>query len=312
MPVYNRVEMDKAAKKYGFVRDSFEKVLRITKVLEFMNTEEYLKEHFILKGGTAINLTIFNLPRLSVDIDMDYRQNCNSEEIAYARKKASSIIQAYMEFEGYTLGFDSRKSYSLDAFHYKYINAAGNVDMLKIELNYSLRCHLFEGNLRPIITDAFENRAIVNTLNPVEIFASKANALLSRAAARDLYDIDNMIIKGMFAEEQDLLRKSIIFYHTISAESIDKEFDTSAIDMISMLKIRRDLIPMLKDRGKFDLEIRRIRIKEFFSELMKLGDKEKEYLVRFEKKEYRPELLFENEDILDRIENHPMALWKCR
>ena len=31
-----------------------------------------LKDSPALKGGTAINLTIFNLPRLSVDIDMDY------------------------------------------------------------------------------------------------------------------------------------------------------------------------------------------------------------------------------------------------
>lgn len=29
----------------------------------------------ILKGGTAINFTVFNLPRLSVDIDMDYTPN---------------------------------------------------------------------------------------------------------------------------------------------------------------------------------------------------------------------------------------------
>lgn len=28
-----------------------------------------------LKGGTAINLTIFNLPRLSVDIDLDFSEN---------------------------------------------------------------------------------------------------------------------------------------------------------------------------------------------------------------------------------------------
>lgn len=39
-----------------------------------------MKEHLLLKGGTAINLTIFNLPRLSVDIDLDFVPNLPREE----------------------------------------------------------------------------------------------------------------------------------------------------------------------------------------------------------------------------------------
>ena len=54
------------------------------------------------------------------------------------------------------------------------------------------------------------------------------------------------------------------------------------------------------------------RTKEYIADLMKTSDAEKEYMERFEKKEYRPELLFDDEDILDRISNHPMAMWKCR
>ena len=45
---------------------------------------------------------------------------------------------------------------------------------------------------------------------------------------------------------------------------------------------------------------------------MILTKEEKEYLDRFENGEYIPELLFEDENILDRIRNHPMALWKTR
>ena len=39
---------------------------------------------------------------------------------------------------------------------------------------------------------------------------------------------------------------------------------------------------------------------------------EKEFLDEFESGEYIPELLFEDKDILNRIKNHPMALWKTR
>lgn len=60
------------ATESGFVRDTFEKVLRLKEILKFLNEDKSLREHLLLKGGTAINLTVFNLPRLSVDIDMDY------------------------------------------------------------------------------------------------------------------------------------------------------------------------------------------------------------------------------------------------
>ena len=46
------------AKQYGFVRDTFEKVLRLKEILTYLNTDEYLHEHLALKGGTAINMTI--------------------------------------------------------------------------------------------------------------------------------------------------------------------------------------------------------------------------------------------------------------
>ncbi len=55
MPQFNRRELDVRARKYGFIRDTFEKVLRLRAILDFMNTQEYMREHLLLKGGTAIN-----------------------------------------------------------------------------------------------------------------------------------------------------------------------------------------------------------------------------------------------------------------
>ena len=40
-----------------------------------------------------------------------------------------------------------------------------------------------------------------------EIFAAKGNALITRAAARDLYDWCNMLSEGLFEEQRDLFRK---------------------------------------------------------------------------------------------------------
>ena len=93
---YNRVELGKAAKERGFVRDTFEKVLRLKEILRYFNEDEYLREHLVLKGGTAINMTIFNLPRLSVDIDMDFTPNYSKEDTEVARKKITEHLLRYM------------------------------------------------------------------------------------------------------------------------------------------------------------------------------------------------------------------------
>ena len=312
MPQFNRRELDVRARKYGFNRDTFEKVIRLRMILKFMNTQASMREHLLLKGGTAINLTVFNLPRLSVDIDLDFVPNLMRDETAKERERLTEILKRYMSEQGYFLSEASRFSHSLDAFHYNYVNAAGNRDMIKIEINYSLRTHVFHPEDRVFVTDAFGEPIKVRTVAAMEIFAAKTNALLSRAAARDLYDFCNMTDMRLFSEEEEMFRKCIIFYATISAKEVNKTFDTSAIDSLVFSKIKSDLFPVLAVRDKFDLEGKKQQAKEYIASLMKPTEAENDYMERFIAKEYKPELLFDDEEIVERLRNHPMVLWKCK
>lgn len=312
MPQYNKADIGRAAMQYGFIRDTFEKVLRLKEILEYFNTQEYLVKHLILKGGTAINLTVFDLPRLSIDIDMDYVPNDSRDDMLIARDNIAGIINRYMEKEGYSLSQTSRFSHSLDAFHFNYINSGGNKDMIKIELNYSLRAHILEPVYRDILNDVFKSNIKIRTVAPLEIFSAKGNALISRAAARDLYDWENLIDQNMFADEKDLFRKCFVFYTTITADNVhgDYDFDLSAIDTLDFTKIRRDLFPVMRKKDNFKLEERKIQAKQYIKDLLRLTETENEYIERFAAKEYHPELLFDD-DIVTRICGHPMALWKC-
>ena len=312
MPIFDKAEIGRVAQQYGFVRDTFEKVLRLREILRFMNEEEYLREHLLLKGGTAINMAVFNLPRLSVDIDMDYSPNDTKEDMLKAREKVTTLIKNYMAAEGYQLSQGSRFSHSLDAFYYQYQNAGGSRDMIKIELNYSLRAHILEPVYRKILPEVFDDGMTIRMVAPMEIFAAKGNALSSRAAARDLYDWGNMIAENLFANERDMFRKCFAFYATISAETVNRNFDTSAIDSIKIDKIRRELFPVLSKKEKFVLEERKQQAKDYIAELMQLTEREQEYMDRFIAKEYVPNLLFDDVEIVERIKEHPMAIWKCR
>ena len=312
MPIYNKVEIGRAAKQHGFVRDTFEKVLRLKEILCYLNEEKYLGEHLLLKGGTAINLTVFNLPRLSVDIDMDYTPNDTKEDMLKAREKIMTLIKDYMKVEGYQLSKGSRFTHSLDAFYYQYQNAGGNRDMIKIELNYSLRAHILEPVHRRILSDAFDDGMTIRMVAPMEIFAAKGNALISRAAARDLYDWGNMIAENLFEDERDMFRKCFVFYATISADTVNSNFDTSAIDSLNFDKIRRDLFPVLSKKDNFMLDERKRQAKDYIAEMLQLTESEQEYMDRFIAKEYVPEFPFDDKEIVERIKNHPMAIWKCQ
>ena len=54
MPQYNRAELGRMATESGFVRDTFEKVLRLKEILKFLNEDEFLREHLLLKGVSVL------------------------------------------------------------------------------------------------------------------------------------------------------------------------------------------------------------------------------------------------------------------
>lgn len=311
LPDYDIIYLGKKAEETGFIRDTLEKVVRLADILEYLNTNPLFKESLALKGGTAINLTIFNLPRLSVDIDMDYSINNDKEEMLREREKINKILNSYMVTQGYSINRKSKTPHSLDSWVYDYMGASGNRDNIKIEVNYSMRSHVLPIEERTILSENLLSKYKVRTLAPIEIFGSKINALFSRAAARDLYDTYRMIKSELISDKERVhLRKVIVFYAAISAKTINKEFCVKALDIITENKIKRELYPVITRKDEFSLEPAKKLVKAYISDLMKLTEDEHEFLERFESGEYMPQLLFKDKDIIECIKNHPMAVWK--
>ena len=313
MLIYNKSELSEKAKELNFNRDTLEKVLRLVDILEFLNTNPLTKNTLALKGGTAINLTVFNLPRLSVDIDLDYAKNVTKEEMLVEREKISSDIKKYMTTQRYSLSEKSRFYHSLDSFVFVYKNLGGVNDNIKIEINYSLRSHIFELQDRSIVTSAVESKFKVLSVAPYELFAGKINALLSRSAVRDLYDIYNLSKYGLFdRSEYDIIRKAVVFYTSISQEIIPESYDFRKIDNINFQKIKTDLLPVIQKGERIELDDMKREVAQFLSDLLILESNEKEFLRVFSQQEYRPDLLFDDKAILARLMNHPMVLWKMQ
>ena len=176
MSDFNRAVLGKQAAELGFIRDTFEKVSRLAGFLTFFERDPVLSRYLALKGGTAINMTIFNLPRLSVDIDLDFAENLTLDEMKALRDTIRATIRLHMGMTGYSLTERSKGYHTLDSDVYQYINSAGVKDNIKVEINYSLRSHILPLTRRPIETLGVFAPTTVLSVDPIEIFASKIAA----------------------------------------------------------------------------------------------------------------------------------------
>jgi predicted nucleotidyltransferase component of viral defense system len=278
-----------------------------------VNETETVARHLVLKGGTAINLALFNLPRLSVDLDFDFSHNLPREEMSAVREELTETINRYAKGQGYKLSPKSKYTYSLDSMVYAYRNAAGNNDSIKFEINYSQRSHVLEAQRRTVLAHGLFEPFDIIVCDPIEIYAGKIAALMSRAAPRDLYDVYRMVNDNLIPESQlALLKSASAFYVSIADDAKDWDFGFEKVSQITQHRIRTELLPVLRIGERFDLSPAIELVSNFLAGHISETDGVREYLEAFKVGEFRPELLFEDATILSRIASHPMVLWKMR
>ena len=96
-------EVLEMASAEGFDPPALEKVLHLMNLLNMLNAHPYLKGKWILKGGTALNLFLLRMPRLSVDIDLNYVRALDRETMLDERLKVEQAVQAVCSREGFNV-----------------------------------------------------------------------------------------------------------------------------------------------------------------------------------------------------------------
>jgi predicted nucleotidyltransferase component of viral defense system len=309
---YNKKDLSIVATETGFIRDNLEKVFRLRDILQYLNSNPETENCLSLKGGTAINMIIFNLPRLSVDIDLDFSKECGREEMIQFRENINNNLLNYLFAQGYALSPNTKNPHSLDSWVFYFQNAGGCRDNIKIEINYSMRNHVLPTTKKKINVIFLRVEGEWNTLSTLELFGGKIKALIERTAPRDLYDVNNMLVQNIFGSaDQEMLRKIVLFYLVIGGKNKPSiNFDFSGITDLKFIQIKRFLIPVLRKNEPFDFDTAKTRVKEYLIKLMQLTDNEKLFVENFNNGIYQPELLFDDEDIIKRIKKHPMAIWR--
>lgn len=280
-----------------------------------MNVDEKLNKLLALKGGTAINTAVFNFPRLSVDIDLDLTKNLSKEEMIKERGNIHNLLVNYLNTNNYKINMEKSKNvYALDSIVAEYVDIKGNTDNIKIEINYMNRVHILETKNMKVSTDVFKDKHLtINCIHPIEIYAAKLCALLSRTTARDLYDVYTLSKYNLFDDDEKRLLKQCFMLEYIAVN--DYKLKDMKIDNIEKLKrqdIKTKLLPTLKDRNpkKSNVDEMKQAVREYLRDILVVDDNIKEFYQKFQKGIFEPELLFEDKKIIERIKEHPMIMWK--
>lgn len=155
----------------------------------------FSNELFAMKGGTAINLFVRDMPRLSVDIDVVYLpwQTPRDEALQAINQELLAISTRVAP-----LGVQTRLIRAKDVGDTKLI-VENDVSQVKIEVNVVFRGSVLGIERRALSTRTSEWFGVEFEL-PIlaldELYASKLVAALDRQHPRDLFDVWQLYASG--------------------------------------------------------------------------------------------------------------------
>ena len=150
---------------------------------------------FVLKGGTAINLFLRDMPRLSVDLDLVVADHRLSRDEAF--RLISSALDS-MAAELSKAGYVCEVGATRDGDEVKLFIQQDRT-RLKVEVN-----HVFRGtvlptglcSLVPRAQEAFRTDLQLPVLHADELYGSKLVAAMDRQHPRDLFDVMGLYANG--------------------------------------------------------------------------------------------------------------------
>lgn len=307
-------ELLPVADSTGFRVEILEKVIHLLNLLHALNSHPFLKGKWVLKGGTALNMFVFNLLRLSVDIDLNYTGALNREEMLKERQGVDQALKAVFSREGLTV----RRvpvEHAGGKWRLNYQSFTGQSGNLEVDFNFMFRQPLWD--IRKLDSHPFNGFQAKNipVLDIHELAAGKLSALLSRRKARDLFDCQ--MILSMKELNRDRLRIAFVVYGAMNR----KDWRTVSINDVDVdsAEIAHQLIPTLnssttEERGTAEEYGKRLieECRHALSMVLPFEDNELEFLnLILDKGRIEPLLLTTDQELQGRIQCQPLLEWKA-
>jgi predicted nucleotidyltransferase component of viral defense system len=307
----------RSSKTFGFRAESLEKATRLLSLLEAIRSHPFLRPRVALKGGTALNLFLFKLPRLSVDIDLNYVGASDLETMLTERPKLEEAIQAVCSRERLTVKRVPTE-HAGGKWRLSYGGGAGGSGTLEFDINFILRVPLWPVDLvdsRPLGTITARQ---VPLLDRHEIAAGKLAALCARNASRDIFDARELLQRNPIVLDPAKLRLAFVVYGGINKKDWrdvrieDIDVDVAEVERQLVPMLRADIAPTqktLKDwSSKLVLDCR-----ELMTMVLPLSKNELRFIEELNARgDLLPELLTSDRTLQGRIREHPGLAWKAQ
>ncbi len=291
-------------------------MLRLLDLLDRIEADQDVGPLFVLKGGTALNLFIFDdVPRLSVDIDLNFIGEAQVERMRIVRPEIENRLVRLCA----GVGLVPRRratSHAGGKWILPYTNALGGGDRIEIDLNYVLRVPLWEPTYRESAPLAARGASRVRVLDEHELAGGKIVALLTRTATRDLFDALQLLTVRILDDAR--LRVAAVVYGAMSPA----DWRTVSPDDISVdgREVRTKLAPVLRagvrDAALSDPhwgERLRDECRAALGRIFPLTDDERAFLTALRQSgEIRPEHLTDDPELARRIAAQPMLRWRAQ
>ena len=257
------------------------------------------EEEFALKGGTAINLFIRNMPRLSVDIDLTYLPVSPRPESLAATDAAMKRIAKRLRLALPGAQVSETPLHQERAVN-KLVVRTDRVQ-IKIEVTPVLRGCVYEPAIRsvsPFVEEAF-GFAEIRVVSFADLYGGKIVAALDRQHPRDLFDVRDLLANEGI---DDTLRRAFIVYLLSHNRPMSEVVAPTRKDISA--EYERGLQGMTNEPVALDelLATREALIAEIVGNM---PDEHRRFLVSFERGEPDWSLL-----ALDDVADLPAVRWR--
>jgi predicted nucleotidyltransferase component of viral defense system len=182
---------------------------------------------FALKGGTAINMFVRDLPRLSVDIDLTYLPVQDRD--ASFREINDTLLSLKSDIER-TLPASRVQTSKIQGYVIRLLVYENSV-VVKIEPNLILRGTVYppqSGDLCIAAQKHFQMFVRAQHVSFADLYAGKICAALDRQHPRDLFDIRMLLANEGLTDE---IRKAFVVYLVSHSRPIVELLDPNFLDL---------------------------------------------------------------------------------
>lgn len=304
------------SKQNHYRPEIFEKVYYLLDILQQILKIDFLKNRLVLKGGTALNIFCFEeIPRLSVDIDLNYIGSLDRDIMIKEREEINYIVFKIFQQNNYEL-YRNPSHHAGGKSVWRYSNAFGTKGNLELDINYLYRQPILPITyLKPSKLFALDFEC--PTLDIHELTAGKLSALFSRNASRDVFD--SYYLMKQYDFNYTLLRLCFIIYLAMTDNDIVKiKPETIVVDPND---IKNRLLPVLSQE-KLPKKMKDIEswsntiledLRENVSKLIPLKEHEIEFIKKIRNDHIiKTDLITQDKQISENIKNHPAILWALK